>query len=925
VFNAKARSRGSRDAKTPRPGPSGRARRRRATLLAAVVVVLALPVLVGQAVAALSVSNPPTFTYVNDENGADDQPGQKDLNSQAVANPTPGDLWVSWQWDETSLSGGNTGDACALFDTNKNSKVNFAICVTIQGNPAVQAPVSPRVYTCGDGKVDRCTSTYAEVSPINSACGTNTNATDPFHSGKKDTQAICHVDLADVGGSSTANLVNTCSYPSQQPTSAPSDCVLIPRDAFLRITKVATPNTGSFPFRLGLTTETSPAVVYTASGSATSDYIAIRSDKPYKLKEDVPTNWAIDTPSPSCTGASGSNGTFSGDTITGIQAAADNTITCTFRDKQQAGAIVITKQRSGTTVKLSGAEFSVDGSGTYTSGSDGTVCVAGLSIGSHTVTETKAPNGHDLPATTSQSVAVTAAGTCTTGTQATVTFNDPLKLGTVNIVKTGVGGAALPGATFTIYKNVAPTTGPRGTGDDVTTLKCTTGDDGKCSISDVPLGDYWLVETGIPAGYTAVADRAFTIDVGSSPGTGDTETFELTDSAAPGRINIHKTGIGGLALAGATFTLYDDKGLNAGQSGATRGLEDTSTGKTCTTDSSGDCSFTDVPPGDYWIVETTTPAGYDTADEKQVNVGLGSTGGAGATVGVTISDPVVPGTVNIHKYGIDASDLAGATFTLYKDNVTKGGSRGAEDTITTKTCTTVADGTCSITAVTPGDYWVVETGVPDGYSAAPDQLVNVGIGTTAHAGDTDALSFTDTPVPGTVSITKKDDANNALQGAEFTLYTDVAPVGGTRDQTTTDPVTNPVKKCTTGATGTCDITGVAPGKYWLVETGVPAHYDKADEQAITVALGSAPGVGDTVPVSLVDPRKHRVVVLVCHEGTDTLAARDVTVGGVTKQSIGAGSLTAAQQKALCDTGGAAFGDISGHPDVTATVKLAGDH
>ena len=63
-------------------------------------------------------------------------------------------------------------------------------------------------------------------------------------------------------------------------------------------------------------------------------------------------------------------------------------------------------------------------------------------------------------------------------------------------------------------------------------------------------------------------------------------------------------------------------------------------------------------------------------------------------------------------------------------------------------------------------------------------------------------------------------------------------------------------------------------------------------------------------------------MLVCHEGTDTLFSRDVTVGGVTKQSRAAGTLTDAQQKALCDAGGASFGDISGHPDKNALIELS---
>src|SRR5206468_755522 len=105
----------------------------------------------------------------------------------------------------------------------------------------------------------------------------------------------------------------------QQPNSDPSDCVLIPRDAFIKITKVASPsNAGSFPFKLdGATT----GVVFptsgtnSATGSESTGFIAIRSDLTHSVQELVPSGWDI-TGTPSCTGTSGSgssNGTFSTD------------------------------------------------------------------------------------------------------------------------------------------------------------------------------------------------------------------------------------------------------------------------------------------------------------------------------------------------------------------------------------------------------------------------------------------------------------------------------------------------------------------------------------------------------------------------------------------------------------------------------------
>jgi hypothetical protein len=99
-------------------------------------------------------------------------------------------------------------------------------------------------------------------------------------------------------------------------------------------------------------------------------------------------------------------------------------------------------------------------------------------------------------------------------------------------------------------------------------------------------------------------------------------------------------------------------------------------------------------------------------------------------------------------------------------------------------------------------------------------------------------------------------------------------------------------------------------------TGVPNH-DPAPDQNITV------GAGETVgPLTFVNPREHVVIVLVCHEGTNTLAASDVVNGtssGTSPATPPAG-LTEAQ---LCGLGGARFEDQP-HGDKTLTVNVGSD-
>jgi hypothetical protein len=132
------------------------------------------------------------------------------------------------------------------------------------------------------------------------------------------------------------------------------------------------------------------------------------------------------------------------------------------------------------------------------------------------------------------------------------------------------------------------------------------------------------------------------------------------------------------------------------------------------------------------------------------------------------------GKVNIVKTDDAGAPLAGAVFTLYTDNAPVDGvpPHGAEDTATTMTCTTAADGTCSIASVPFGDYWAVETtGVPN-HSLAADQSFSLTAASPA-AGIT--LTFVDPRQFGAILVTKTAKNHSLgtgphpLAGATFTV------------------------------------------------------------------------------------------------------------------------------------------------------------
>lgn len=187
--------------------------------------------------------------------------------------------------------------------------------------------------------------------------------------------------------------------------------------------------------------------------------------------------------------------------------------------------------------------------------------------------------------------------------------------------------------------------------------------------------------------------------------------------------------------------------------------------------------------------------------------------------------------MKVKKVDDAGTPLAGAEFTLYKDNAPVGGSRGAEDTITTLTCTTAADGTCTIPNVPAGEYWVVETVVPPGHTGAADQHVTVVAGQTS---DLTATPFVNPRQRGAILVTKV--RKHAADGP------------GDHPQAGVDFTVNGVTQ-TTGANGTTCFDNLLFGDYTVHET-TPAGYHGEADKTVTVdnaaTCAGNPFAGETV-------------------------------------------------------------------------------
>jgi hypothetical protein len=250
--------------------------------------------------------------------------------------------------------------------------------------------------------------------------------------------------------------------------------------------------------------------------------------------------------------------------------------------------------------------------------------------------------------------------------------------------------------------------------------------------------------------------------------------------------------------------------------------------------------------------------------------------------------------IRILKVDPDGNALAGAVFQLFLDD--GDGVLDAGDTQIEADCTTGADGICEFTVEAPfsGVKTLIahELSPPPNFEGAGDQTATLAAGASS---ETKTLTFVNTPLRGAVDITKKDDAGNAVAGILFTLQ----GAGGSFS-------------CTTDGSGACSMIGVPVGTYTLDEVVDPSSgllKDPAYPQTVTVIGNQA------VSFQATNPRRHRIVTLVCHESTDTLQSRQVTMsGGPTLSSIGAVpphlAAKGVTEADLCALGGASFDHLA---------------
>jgi uncharacterized repeat protein (TIGR01451 family) len=332
------------------------------------------------------------FLCENDLQGANDEPGQKDLTKMCRDTTSPDPVNITWDWDEKSPGGnlgGNTGDACSLFDTDGDGFANYSMCVIVDGNPSVYQ--NKVLYSCGDAKADRCTNpTEVPSGSVTSNCSANVQSTDPFTNGTDkpdDTVANCSINLSDVGGASSAVLLDVCSYPSQQPNSDPSDCIIASTandKGTIEVIKDLYPSNDSGRFNLQIDNEN---IIQNVGDGGTTGSIEF-SVGTHTVGEIayIGTDLANYTSSISC---ANSQGSISSSGPLTIDLSKNENIVCTITNTRNQGTLRVVKtvvNDNGGTKTASNFSFQVNGGSSTAFETDGTNDLT-VAPGNYSVTE----------------------------------------------------------------------------------------------------------------------------------------------------------------------------------------------------------------------------------------------------------------------------------------------------------------------------------------------------------------------------------------------------------------------------------------------------------------------------------------------------------------------------------------------------------
>ncbi len=474
-----------------------------------------------------------------------------------------------------------------------------------------------------------------------------------------------------------------------------------------------------------------------------------------------------------------------------VTITAGGTASVSFTNTLKPGSLNIKKTTSDGQ-NLAGWQFSIYSnsscttliSGPHTTNSNGTISVSSLPAGTIYVkevghTDSVIASKYTCTSTNPQAVTIIPGGTVS------VSFNNSLKLGSIQIVKNTNTGSSLGGWQFGVYTNSACTSQIAGS-------PFTSGSDGKVTVSNLNPGTYYVKEISTGDSYWVCDTSVKTVVVSANKTS--SATFTNTQY---GRIAVQKSTNTGNHLSGWTFHVRNSNGDTVAE---------------IVTDDNGYAVTGNLPLGRYIVQELSTDDDY-----WQMELGFHD---ITVKAGEIVTDEwlnVEQGLAWVYKKTNTGESVEGWKITIYSDR---------DCTQEVYTMTTNEEGRAGY-YMDPGTYWAKETGDTEGrfdseYWLVDERVLEFEVKPHEEA----AIEFTNVQY-GKLKVIKTMDTEGSVEGWEFK----VTDANG--KEVTGSPFT-------TAADGTILTGNLLPGRYTveeLIPKDSPYICVSENPQTVTVVQG----------------------------------------------------------------------------------------